>query len=119
MTDVPQNALYNDDSYKMRAKVTNVIGNVFYSEEKPYIIDNFLPYLSEVNIKYNGDPLYQVLRVGDEGSAKADDGYIMNQIHEYPLKNGLFLPNTITIEVKTSEPMQNVKMAYVKEPLYA
>ena len=114
-TDVPTNARYNDGSYLLRARVTDV-RNVYTDIETNLTLDNFLPYLTEVNIKYNGDPLHQTLRVGDEGSAKADDGYIMNQIHEYPIGSGLTLPNTLTIEIKTSGPIQNIKMAYVKEP---
>lgn len=79
-----------------------------------YELDNFKPYITDVNIRYNNELLYQAVRAGNEGSSDPDDGFVMNRIHEYPISPGQLLPNTLTVEVTTSEPMQNVRMSYKK-----
>lgn len=112
--DIPSNARYNDGKYKLRSTVTNVRDALFEIPAIDITLDNFLPYITNVNIRFNGDQLYQVIREGNEGGIQTDDGYILNTIHDYSPNPDYYPNNVLTLEVLTSEPMQNVRYALKK-----
>jgi hypothetical protein len=116
LTDLPTNARYNDGKYKLKPTVTNVRDELFTIPAINFSLDNFKPYISFFNVKTNGSPIYQLNRIGSEGDGKTtDDGTVSNEAQKYALKIVEDGPNTLSIEITTSEPMQNLQFAHKKE----
>ncbi len=116
LTDLPTNARYNDGKYKLKPTVTNVRDELFTIPAINFSLDNFKPYISFFNVKTNGSPIYQLNRTGSEGDEKTtDDGTVSNEAQKYALKIVEDGPNTLSIEITTSEPMQNLQFAHKKE----
>ena len=113
-TDTPIDARYNDGYYRLRARVTDV-RNAYIDIETDITLDNFKPYITSINVKSNGSLLVQLDRMGDESTSVNDDGNVTNQVTEYPLNNAPIGPNILSVEIRTSEPMTNLRFSYKKE----
>ena len=83
-TDIPIKAKYQDGiKFTIAARSCDQADNCA-TETIPasgtYELDNFKPYITDVNIRYNNELLYQAVRAGNEGSSDPDDGFVMNRI---------------------------------------
>lgn len=118
IADVPTNCRYSDGAYEFRVKTTTSNNGVNYSTVQNVILDNFKPYISFAGVRYGGAPIYQIDRISSEGDTKINgDGTVSNQPFDYASESVPNGTHTLSIEITTSEPMQNVKMSFVKEPL--
>lgn len=114
IADLPDNSRYIDDKYAIRSEAHHINGQIEFSEIDTITLDNFKPYLSRITVNANGGTLYEVERSGNEGAvATLDDGYVSNNMWDYPLRNpslpGLQQLNIVAL---TSEPMQSMQVAH-------
>lgn len=100
-TDIPIKAKYQDGiKFTIAARSCDQADNCA-TETIPtsgtYELDNFKPYITDVNIRYNNVLLYQAVRAGNEGTKNPDDGFITHVNYEHPISPGQLLPNTLTV----------------------
>src|SRR5690606_32520264 len=120
ITDVPENARYNDGIYNFRAKtITSNLRNT-YSSIQNITLDNFLPFITRFQFKVGASApssvvFYEIDRAQDEGDEKTlHDGYVTNDEHYYKINfNGSF--NKYFVEINTSEPVQELKLKVKKQ----
>ena len=109
LTDVPQNARYNDDCYDVRASVVDVRSNFSSGTAIPFTLDNFMPYLEYITISQNSSLLVELYREGREGTKSANDGSIHNIVMENRAYN---TSEPVLVTVQTSEPMTGLTLHY-------
>lgn len=74
-----------------------------------YEVDNFQPYIANIDVNYGTDNIYTLKRI--EGSlSKENTGFLLNKKNEKAFNPLIFGPVEITI--KTSEPMKSMKIGY-------
>jgi len=107
--DFPSDARYNDGKYKLKTTVTNVQDELFTIPGADFMLDNFQPYLTKIEVSSNNSDLYEISRNGIDADLKvANNGIISNSIGDYSVKLNLIFTYPLTVEIRTSEPMQNM-----------
>ena len=98
-------ARYPDGKYTLKAKAVTVRDSVYWSEEQELLIDNFVPYIKEVEVRSNNSKIYQ------GGWTWYDNVGLRfgNQQHSYS-RPGV----DITIHVTASEPMDTLYIADIQ-----
>lgn len=109
IADIPLNALYKDGTYSLRAQETNIRNAVINAEIEDVILDNFIPYITQVDVNFGGNRIYTLTRTGDEGTlTMANDGMVScvedNESATVP-QYGM-----LTVTVTTSEVMDTLTM---------
>ncbi len=104
-TNCPQNTRYNDGQYQIKAKVTDVRGTVTESTSIDLIIDNFQPFIEQVQVFIGTSKVYDMAWACDENcqGMKAEGGVTTELLPNFDDNQQL------NIIVKTSEPLNNLE----------
>lgn len=114
--DIPSNSRYNDNIYDLKSQITDV-RNGYRTITTKFQLDNFQPYITDFYAGINSNNFLHLERAGNEGKEEvAGDGFVKNQKHDYALSHDPVFPMFLTIEVLTSEPMQNLTCQYRRVP---
>jgi len=114
LSDIPSGVQYPDNKYDVDFSVLDAAGNRDDASNLIFI-DNFKPYITWINVKANNSQLYQIERVGNEGGAANNDGSVINNIQKYPINNAPIGSSILSVEIRTSEPMTNLRFSHKKE----
>lgn len=102
----PQDALYNDGNYTVKARVTTVNGNPYESQEEyPIIIDNFKPFIQRVQMVVNGNTIYT-----SEWICNDCGGISFNEGPTTPLNLNDLAEYGMIIQVDVSEPLSSLQL---------
>lgn len=113
ITDTPQNARYNDGLYEFEAKLKNINDEIYDSGNLEKVLDNFQPFMTQVQFLQNDVARHTLNRLQNEGTDAINDGKITNQ----PIFNDIkeLVGQDITVNVTTSEPMDYLAIEWKNE----
>ncbi len=109
ITDIPQNARYNDGEFIINGQVTDIDGVQYNSIDLTLTLDNYQPFLDGIGFVHNNTFRYYLNRKQLDYSGM-NDGYIVN-LHSY---NDIAAMSNQPYElvVFVSEPMQSITIDY-------
>lgn len=80
IADVPTNCRYSNGPYAFIVKTTTSNNGVNDSTVQNVIFDIFKPYITDVNIIYSNEVLYQVVRADNEGTKNPGDMFFFRKL---------------------------------------
>lgn len=113
ITDIPENSRYLDGNYVIEGQVTDINDNQFNSSGTSFILDNFQPFLTYIEINVIGDiNFFSVTRKQFEGTNSPNDGFVVPV-----LRYNKFWPSEVTLKVSSSEPLKYLTGKYREKKL--
>jgi hypothetical protein len=108
-SDSPKNTRYNDGRYKLKPTVTNVRDELFTTTAINFTIDNFMPFITEINVELNNDFIYGEKRDQCEGADNTlNDGFLTRHPEIGHAQQTFGAISQLVVKIETSEPMSQM-----------